>query len=76
MCALLQVEPEAILPVPEDAALVRDLIEQERNAQKKDPAAPGEVSPAKQALLNMIDDMSEEQLAKLLPIVREAQRLL
>lgn len=44
--------------------------------QKKDPAVPGEVSPAKQALLNMIDGMSDEQLAKLLPIVREAQKLL
>lgn len=44
--------------------------------QKESPALTSEASPAKQELLNMIDAMSAEQLSRLLPIIREAQKLL
>lgn len=68
MCALLQVEPEDILPVPEDAALVRDLIEQERNAQK-DPAVPGEVDATTRQLFDFVNGASDSELLKVLEYI-------
>lgn len=46
------------------------------SSKKESPAQTSEASPAKQELLSMIDGMNAEQLARLLPIIREAQKLL
>lgn len=54
MCALLQVEPEEIIATPEDIALVRDLIEQEREAQKKDTTPQGDVSKLPKDIQSLI----------------------
>lgn len=43
---------------------------------KKDPAANGEVSSAKKALINLIVDLDEEQCRKLRSIIEEAVNLL
>ncbi len=62
MCALLQVEPEEIIATPEDIALVRGLIEQEREAQKKDTTPQGDVlSPLEAELMEYVRELSEEQ---------------
>lgn len=68
MCALLQVEPEDILPVPEDAALVRDLIEQERNAQK-DPAHESDAHAATRQFFDFVNGASDSELLKVLDYI-------
>lgn len=78
MCVLLQTTPEEILLDPEDIALVNDLLEQEKGT-KKAPTETSEresISPAKQALLDAIDGLSEEQCEKLLIVVESAKKLL
>lgn len=78
MCVLLQTTPEKILLDPEDIALVNDLLEQEKGA-KKAPTETSErenISPAKQALLDAIDGLSDEQCEKLLIVVEGAKKLL
>lgn len=78
MCVLLQTTPEKILLDPEDIALVNDLLEQEKGA-KKAPTETSEresISPAKQALLDVIDGLSDEQCEKLLIVVEGAKKLL
>lgn len=88
MCVLLQTTPEEILlhegeteeetaKCQKDIALVRDLLDQQRT--KKTLTKTGErdsISPAKQALLDAIDGLSDEQCEKLLIVVESAKKLL
>lgn len=88
MCILLETTPEVILlnkgtteaetaELQADIALVRDLLDQQ--SAKKAPTETSEresISPAKQALLDAIDGLSEEQCEKLLIVVEGAKKLL
>ena len=88
MCVLLQTTPDEILlhqgeteeetaKCQKDIALVRDLLDQQRT--KKAPTETSErddISPAKQALLDAIDGLSDEQCEKLLIVVESAKKLL
>lgn len=88
LCSLLKKTPEEILlhqgeteeqtaKCQKDIALVRDLLEQQRT--KKAPTETSEredISPAKQALLDAIDGLSDEQCEKLLIVVEGAKKLL
>ena len=88
MCILLETTPEVILlnkgtteaetaDLQADIALVRDLIDQQ--GAKKAPTETSErenISPAKQALLDAIDGLSDEQCEKLLIVVESAKKLL
>lgn len=88
MCILLETTPEVILlnkgtteaetaELQADIALVRDLLDQQRT--KKAPTETSEresISPAKQALLDAIDGLSDEQCEKLLIVVEGAKKLL
>ena len=60
-----------------DIALVRDLLDQQ--GAKKAPTETSEresISPAKRALLDVIDGLSDEQCEKLLIVVEGAKKLL
>lgn len=64
MCAILQTTPEAILVEPEDIALVRGLIEQERAQQsiKKSATPEGDgLSPLDAKLMQYMMALSEGQ---------------
>lgn len=88
MCSLLKKTPDEILlhegeteeetaKCQKDIALVRDLLDQQ--GAKKAPTETGErksISPAKQALLDAIDGLSDEQCEKLLIVVESAKKLL
>lgn len=88
MCILLETTPEVILlnkgtteaetaELQADIALVRDLLDQQR--AKKAPTEISEredISPAKQALLDVIDSLTDEQCEKLLIVVEGAKKLL
>lgn len=88
MCVLLQTTPDEILlhegeteeetaKCQKDIALVRGLIDQQ--GAKKALTKTGErdsISPAKQALLDAIDGLSDEQCEKLLIVVESAKKLL
>lgn len=88
MCILLETTPEVILlnkgtteaetaELQADIALVRDLLDQQ--GAKKAPTEISErenISPAKQALLDAIDSLSDEQCEKLLIVVEGAKKLL
>lgn len=88
MCILLETTPEVILlnkgtteaetaELQADIALVRDLIDQ--HGAKKAPTETSErdsISPAKQALLDAIDGLTDEQCEKLLIVVEGAKKLL
>lgn len=88
ICVLLQTTPEEILlhegeteeetaKCQKDIALVRDLLDQQ--GAKKAPTETSEresISPAKQALLDVIDGLSDEQCEKLLIVVEGAKKLL
>lgn len=88
MCVLLQTTPDEILlhegeteeetaKCQKDIALVRGLIDQQD--AKKAPTEISErddISPAKQALLDAIDGLSDEQCEKLLIVVEGAKKLL
>lgn len=88
MCVLLQTTPDEILlhqgeteeqtaKCQKDITLVRDLLDQQR--AKKAPTETSErenISPAKQALLDVIDSLSDEQCEKLLIVVESAKKLL
>lgn len=88
ICILLQTTPDEILlhegeteeetaKCQKDIALVRDLLDQ--HGAKKAPTETSErdsISPAKQALLDAIDGLSEEQCEKLLIVVEGAKKLL
>lgn len=78
MCVLLQTTPEEILVEQADIDLVNALLESEMEKEKA-PTKTGEresISPAKQALLDAIDGLSEEQCEKLLIVVEGAKKLL
>lgn len=76
MCVLLQTMPEEILVEQADIDLVNALLENE-TAKEKAPATEGEgLSAAKKALLVAIDDLSDAQCEKLLPIVLSAKQVL
>lgn len=88
MCILLETTPDVILlnngateaetaELQADIALVRDLLDQQ--GAKKAPTEISEregISPAKQALLDAIDGLSDEQCEKLLIVVEGAKKLL
>lgn len=88
MCSLLKKEPDEILlhegeteeetaKCQKDIALVRGLLDQQ--GAKKAPTETSEresISPAKQALLDAIDGLSDEQCEKLLIVVEGAKKLL
>lgn len=88
MCVLLQTTPDEILlhqgeteeqtsKCQKDIAVVRDLLDQQRT--KKAPTETSEresISPAKQALLDVIDSLTDEQCEKLLIVVESAKNLL
>lgn len=88
MCSLLKKTPDEILlhegeteeetaKCQKDIALVRDLLDQQ--SAKKALTKTGErknISPAKQALLDAIDGLSDEQCEKLLIVVESAKKLL
>lgn len=88
MCILLETTPEVILlnkgtteaetaELQADIAIVRDLLDQ--HGTKKAPTETSEresISPAKQALLDAIDGLSDEQCEKLLIVVESAKKLL
>lgn len=88
MCVLLQTTPDEILlhqgeteeqtaKCQKDIARVRDLLDQQ--GAKKAPTEISEregISPAKQALLDAIDGLSDEQCEKLLIVVEGAKKLL
>lgn len=87
ICVLLQTTPDEILlhqgetaeetaKCQEDIALVRELLEQMQGAKKApDPEIEGG-SQAKKALMDALDDLTDEQCEKLLPIILSAKRLL
>lgn len=78
MCVLLQTTPEEILVEQADIDLVNALLESEMEKEKT-PTGTGEresISPAKQALLDAIDGLSDEQCEKLLIVVESAKKLL
>lgn len=88
ICILLQTTPDEILlhegeteeetaKCQKDIALVRDLLDQQ--GAKKAPTETSEresISPAKRALLDVIDGLSDEQCEKLLIVVEGAKKLL
>lgn len=88
MCSLLKKNPDEILlhegeteeetaKCQKDIALVRGLIDQQ--GAKKAPTEISErdsISPAKQALLDAIDGLTDEQCEKLLIVVEGAKKLL
>lgn len=87
MCVLLQTTPDEILlhqgeteeetaKCQEDIALVRELLEQMQGAKKApDPEIEGG-SQAKRALLDALNDLTDEQCEKLLPIILSAKAIL
>ena len=76
MCVLLQTTPEEILVEQNDIDLVNALLDNEMAKEKApDPKIEG-VSKAKKALLGAIDDLTDEQCEKLLPIVLSAKQVL
>lgn len=87
MCSLLKKSPEEILlhqgeteeetaKCQEDIALVRKLLEKMQGAKKApDPKIEG-LSEAKKALLDALDDLTDEQCEKLLPIILSAKAIL
>lgn len=78
MCVLLQTTPEEILVEQADIDLVNALLESEMEKEKA-PTETSEresISPAKQALLDAIDGLSDEQCEKLLIVVEGAKKLL
>lgn len=88
MCSLLKKEPDEILlhegeteeetaKCQKDIALVRGLLDQQ--GAKKAPTETSEresISPAKRALLDAIDSLTDEQCEKLLIVVESAKKLL
>lgn len=88
MCILLKTTPDEILlhegETPEetekclkDIETVRKLVEAEGIKEALDPKTEGEgLSAAKKALLVAIDDLSDAQCEKLLPIVLSAKQVL
>lgn len=88
MCILLKTTPDEILlhegETPEetekclkDIETVRKLVEAEGIKEVLDPKTEGEgLSAAKKALLVAIDDLSDAQCEKLLPIVLSAKQVL
>lgn len=88
MCILLETTPEVILlnkgtteaetaELQADIALVRDLLDQQGAKKALTETSEREsISPAKQALLDAIDGLSEEQCEKLLIVVESAKKLL
>lgn len=88
ICILLQTTPDEILlhegeteeetaKCQKDIALVRDLLDQQ--GAKKAPTETSEresISPAKRALLDVIDGLTDEQCEKLLIVVEGAKKLL
>lgn len=88
MCILLKTTPDEILlhegETPEetekclkDIETVRKLVEAEGIKEAPDPKTEGEgLSAAKKALLVAIDDLSDAQCEKLLPIVLSAKQVL
>ena len=78
MCVLLLTTPEKILVEQADIDLVNALLESEMEKEKA-PTETSEresISPAKQALLDAIDGLSDEQCEKLLIVVESAKKLL
>lgn len=87
MCQLLNTTPEKILlhegkdeketaKCQEDIKRVRELLEQaEQKENAPDPKIEG-ARGAKQALMDAIDDLTNEQCEKLLPIVLSAKTVL
>lgn len=87
MCVLLQTTPDEILlhqgeteeetaKCQEDIALVRELLEQMQGAKKApDPEIEGG-SQAKKALMDALNDLTDEQCEKLLPIILSAKAIL
>ena len=78
MCVLLQTTPEEILVEQADIDLVNALLESEMEKEKA-PTETSErksISPAKQALLDAIDGLTDEQCEKLLIVVEGAKKLL
>ena len=87
MCLTLNVSPDDILlhegKTPEETAkcledieTVRKLVEAERAKEKApDPKIEG-LSEAKKALLDALDDLTDEQCEKLLPIILSAKAIL
>lgn len=88
MCILLETTPEVILlnkgtteaetaELQADIALVRDLLDQQGAKKALTETSEREsISPAKQALLDAIDGLSDEQCGKLLIVVESAKKLL
>lgn len=88
MCILLKTTPDEILlhegETPEetekclkDIETVRKLVEAEGIKEALDPKTEGDgLSAAKKALLVAIDDLSDAQCEKLLPIVLSAKQVL
>lgn len=88
MCILLKTTPDEILlhegETPEetekclkDIETVRKLVEAEGIKEAPDPKTEGDgLSAAKKALLVAIDDLSDAQCEKLLPIVLSAKQVL
>lgn len=78
MCVLLQTTPEKILVEQADIDFVNALLEIEMEKEKA-PTETSErksISPAKRALLDAIDGLSDEQCEKLLIVVEGAKKLL
>lgn len=88
MCSLLKKTPDEILlhegeteeetaKCQKDIALVRDLLDQQSAKKALTETSEREsISPAKQALLDAIDGLSDEQCEKLLIVVEGAKKLL
>lgn len=67
--------PEATAKCLENIETVRKLVEAEGIKETPDPKIEG-LSKAKKALLGAIDDLTDEQCEKLLPIVLSAKQVL
>lgn len=67
--------PEATAKCLENIETVRKLVEAEGIKETPDPEIEG-LSKAKKALLGAIDDLTDEQCEKLLPIVLSAKQVL
>ena len=76
MCILLQTTPEDILLEPEDIALVNDLLEQEKGAEKALGINAEGITAARKALLDAIDGLTNEQCEKMLLVVLSAKGML
>lgn len=73
MCVKFDCVPEDIIVDIEDQSIVSKILEKEKAPA---PVTGAEAGEAKKAILNLIDDMSEDQLHKLETLIQAAKNVL